>query len=132
MIRYLKQYNIPVERSKVSLSFRAIVKPDDKIPGAVDISFDGHNLLSFAGNNALSRADQAAAKLNGFIDTTPPTFEVTTGAAGSVLGGTQTLLQFEPEDASAQGKSIADLQKLAVLTIRGALYTVNIRIWETH
>ncbi|MDR3691547.1 MAG: M48 family metalloprotease [Fimbriimonas sp.] len=132
MQSYLKQYNIPVERSKVSISFRAIVKPDDKIAGAVDISFDGHNLVSFAGNDALTRADLAAAKLNTFIDSTPATFEVGTGLAGAVLGGNQALFQFQPEDATAQGKSIADLQKLAVLNIRGALYTVNIRIWETH
>ncbi len=132
MLQKLKQYNIPVERSKVSTSFRAIVKPDDKIAGAVVITFDGRNLLSFAGNNALTRADEAAVKLNTFIDSSPATFEVATGMDGVILGGTQKLLQFTPEDAVAQGKSVAELQRLAVLNIRGALYMVAIRIWETH
>ena len=132
MIAYLKQYNVPVERSKVSSSFRAIVKPDDKTPGAVVITFANRNLMSFAGNNALSRADEAATKLNTFIDSSPATFEVAAGLDGSVMGGTQRLLKFTADDATAQNKPLAELQRLAVLNIRGALYTVAIRIWETH
>jgi len=132
MLRYLKQYNVPVERSKVSSSFRAIVKPDDKIPGAVVITFGNQNLMSLVGNNALSRADDAANKLNSFMDTSPATFEVTAGLDGSIMGGMQRLLQFTPEDAVAQNKPLGELQRLAVLRIRGALYTVAVHIWETH
>ncbi len=132
MIRYLKQYNVPVERSKVSTSFRAIVKPDDKLAGAVVITFDGRNLMSLSGNDALTRADEAAVKINSFMDSSPATFEVTAGIDGTVLGGSQKLVQFTAIDAAAQGKTAAELQRLAILNIRGALYLVAIRIWETH
>lgn len=132
MIKDMKMYGIPIQRSKVSTSFRAIVTPDDKIPGAVVVTFSGKNLFTFAGNDALTRADQVSAKMNDFLDSTPQMYEVTAGADGSVLGGNDRLLQFAPEDATAQSKTIADLQKEAVASIRSALYTVSFRIWSTH
>ncbi len=132
MIKYLKQYGVPIERSKVSSSFRAVAKPDDKIPGAVVLTFAGKDLFSLAGSDALSRADSVAAKLNTFIDSTPAMYEVRSSKDGSILGGTQKLFQFAPDDATAQGKSIADLQGEAVKNIQNALYTVNFRLWTTH
>jgi len=132
MIKYLKENGIPIQRSKVSTSFRATVQPDDKIPGAVVITFAGKNLFSLAGSDALTRADGVAAKLNAFLDTTPELYEVSQGADGSILGRSERLLQFGPEDATAQSKTIADLQKETIANIRTALYTVSFRIWSVH
>jgi len=132
MIKYMKQSGVPIQRSKVSTSFRAIVKPDDKIAGAVVVTFAGKNLFTLAGNDALTRADEVSARLNDFLDSTPEMYEVTPGADGAILGGTQKLLQFTPEDAAAQSKSLEDLQKEGIAGIRNALYTVTFRIWSTH
>ncbi len=132
MIKCMKQYNLPIQRSKVSTSFRAIVKPDDKIPGAVVITFAGKDLFAFAGNDALTRADEVSAKLNDFLDTTPEMYEVSPGPDGAILGGSDRLLKFVADDAAAQNKSILELQKQAVATIRNALYTVTFQIWSTH
>ena len=131
MIKDLKQYGIPVERSKVSTSFRVIVKPDDKIPGAVVLTFAGKNLFALAGNDALTRADEVAGRLNHFLDTTPSGYEVVPTADG-VIGGRNVLLAFAPEDATAQSKTIPQLVKESVTNIRSALYTVAVRIWTTH
>ena len=132
MIKYLKGYGIPIERSKVSSSFRAIVKPDDKITSAVDITFANKTLMTLAGNDALTRADEISRKLNAFLDATPEMYEVMAGPEGTILGGRDTLLKFVPEDATAQSKTIPDLQKQAIASIRSALYTVAFRIWSTH
>ena len=132
MIKYLKQYGVPIERSKVSSSFRAIVKPDDKITSAVDITFAGKTLVTLAGNDALTRADEISRKLNAFLDSTPEMYEVMAGPEGSIIGGHDTLFKFVPDDAAAQSKTIPDLQKQAITTIRSALYTVAFRIWTTH
>jgi predicted Zn-dependent protease len=131
MIKDLKQYGVPVERSKVSTSFRVIVKPDDKIPGAVVLTFAGRNLFALAGNDALTRADEIAGRLNHFLDSTPSGYEVVPTPAG-VIGGRNLLLEFAQEDATAQSKTIPDLVKESVTNIRSALYTVAVRIWTTH
>jgi len=132
MLKYMKQYGVPVERSKVSTSFRAIVKPDDKIPGAVVVTFAGKSLFALAGNDALTRADEIAAKLNAFLDSTPEMYEVSAGPSGAILGGRETLFQFAHDDATAQSKTVEDLQKETVTHIRSALYTVAFRIWSVH
>ena len=132
MIKYLKQNNVPIERSKVSSSFRAIVTPDDKVAGAVVITFAGRKLLTFAGNDALTRADDASVKLNSFLDSTPEMYEVVAGPNGTVIGGREKLIEFSPDDAAAQNTTIPDLVKQTIATVRGAVYTVSLRIWTTH
>lgn len=132
MMKYLKLYGIPIQRSKVSTSFRVVANPDDKITGGVDVAFAGKTLFTFAGNDALTRADAAISRLNDFLDTTPEMYEATLGGDGSILGGTSPLVRFTPEDASVQGKSLGDLRKQALSSIRNALYTVSFRIWTSH
>lgn len=132
MIKYMKLNNIPIQRSRVSTSFRAIVRPDDRIPGAVVVTFGGKDLFTFAGNDSLSRADEVSAKLNDFLDSTPEMYEVAAGANGSILGRNERLMQFADVDAAALNKSIPDLQKETVANIKSALYTVSFRIWSTH
>ena len=88
--------------------------------------------MTLAGNDALTRADEISRKLNAFLDATPEMYEVMAGPEGTILGGRDTLLKFVPEDATAQSKTIPDLQKQAIASIRSALYTVAFRIWSTH
>lgn len=132
MTKYLRQYGIPIQRSKVSTSFRAVVNPDDKIPNAVDVAFAGQTLFTFAGDDALTRADAATAKLNDFLDSVPQMYEVTAGKNADVLGRSEPLVRFTPADADAEGKSVEDLQKDAVAGLRNAIYTVSFRIWSSE
>ncbi|AIE85445.1 M48 family metalloprotease [Fimbriimonas ginsengisoli] len=130
LLRYMKAANVPIRRSRVASSFRAEAKPADD--GTVAVSFGGKPLVSFAGNDALTRADAAVRRLNNFFDSVPEMYEVRSGDDGNILGRRQELLALTQDDAAAAKTSMDELQKATLTRIRGALFKIGYRVWEVR
>lgn len=128
--RLLKDANLPIQRSKVATSFRALTV--SKESGEVDIQFNGRNLLTLGGQDAKQRAEALVPKLNGFFDQVPDLFDVSMGPDGEIYWRREVLLQVQPKDAEIQKASV-ELATAGVLkSIKRELYLLAYRIWETR
>lgn len=123
----MKRFNIPVQRSAVTTRYRTEVEPG-KDQG-VEIWFNKRKLYTFGGSDALTRADDAAAKLNAFFDSTPQMFDVSAQGA-TIVGRRQSLFSASSEDALSGGKSVDELASDAAEAIRGSLFTYAFAIWR--
>lgn len=130
LIKYMREADIPIRRSRVASSLRAEAKPADN--GSVMVTFGGKPLVSFGGNDALLRADAAVQRLNNFFDSVPEMYEVSTGDSGEILGRRQELLALSSEDASAANTSLDDLQKTTISRIKKALFKIGYRVWDVR
>ena len=128
LLDHMAKLNVPVRRSAVAASFRTIVKPGEN--GTVEAWFNGRKLYTFAGTNALPRADAAAKKLDAFFDQVPHMIEVTSGSS-EVLFKRKVLLQITAEDAAAQKASVQELAYQATKAIKGSLFSLAYRVWGT-
>jgi predicted Zn-dependent protease len=130
LIKYMKDADLPIRRSRVASSLRAEAKPADN--GTVVVTFGGKSLVSFAGNDAITRADAAVDRLNNFFDSVPEMYEVQVGDGGEILGRRQELLALTQADAAAAKTSMSDLQKATLAKIRGALFRIGYRVWDVR
>jgi predicted Zn-dependent protease len=128
ILNHMGKFNLPVRRSAVAASFRTIVKPGED--GTVEAWFNGRKIYTFAGTNALARADSAAKKLDTFFDQVPHMIEVTSGSA-EVRFKNKALLQITAEDAAAQKTSVQELANQATKAIKGSLFSLAYRVWGT-
>lgn len=126
IISYMEKLNLPVRRSAVTNSFRTIIKPGDE--GKVEAWFNGRRIYTFAGTDAIKRADAAAVKLNKFYDQVPQMLDVTSGS-GAVLFKQKVLLEIEKDDAAAQKLSVQELTDQATKSIKGSLFSLAYRVW---
>ncbi|MBI1757405.1 MAG: M48 family metalloprotease [Fimbriimonas ginsengisoli] len=118
---------IPVQRSAVSTSLRAIAKAGDK--GGAEIWFAGRKVVGLSGPDAARRAEDALKRLNPMFDATPELYEVLQDGPKLVYRH-ETLLELTPEDAAAQKAKVGDLAADALRAVRGALYVLSFRIWD--
>lgn len=128
LLGYMAKFNLPVRRSAVATSFRTIVKPGEN--GTVEAWFNNRKLYTFAGSDALKRADAAAKKLDAFFDQVPHMIEVTLGDS-EVLFKHKPLLKITAEDAAAQNASVQDLASQTTKVIKGSLFSLAYRVWGT-
>ncbi len=126
LLRHMAQFNLPVRRSAVTSSFRTVVKPGEN--GTVEAWFNGRKIYTFAGSDALVRADSTAIKLDQFFDQLPHMVEVTSGDK-AVMFKQQTLLEIHSEDAKAVKLSVEDLTQQAAKSIKGSLFSLAYRVW---
>jgi len=126
LIGYMNAARYPVKRSAVTTSFRTQIKPGDS--GAVEAWFNGRKIYTFAGTDALARADDAAKKLDDFFDQVPQMIEVTDSDT-AVLYNFHPLLEVSRADADAQKMTVQQLAAETTKTIKGTLFTLAYRIW---
>jgi len=124
----MAEANVPIERSKVTTSFRATVKPGED--HSVDILFGKKKLVSFGGSDALQRADDTVVRLNSFFDDVPDLFEIGTGEDGAILGRRRPLIKLTADDAAVAKMTVEDLKKETVRNLRVALYGLAYRVWD--
>ena len=129
MMADLKAFNIPVERSKASPSYRVTLK--DGRDGAVEAFFGGRKIFVFAGIDARERAEQALPQLNAFYDTVPQMFDVSSQGDRVVWKG-KTLLVVHPEDAKLANASEDQLTANTVEAIKQTLFTLSYKIPDTR
>lgn len=118
---------VPFQRSAVSTTFRAQVKPANE--GGVEIWFNERKLFTFAGSDALTRADEAASKLNEFFDKVPSMIEVSFDG-NSIVGRRETLFTVSRDDAVRANSSVDQVGHQALEAIRGSLYAISLHIWQ--
>lgn len=128
IIAYMTAAQIPVQRSKVTTSFRASVKPADD--GTVVLHLGARTVMAFAGNDALVRADAAVERINDFFDTTPELFELRAGEDGAIYGSQTPLLIVTHDDALVAKSTVQDVQKNAMQNLRASLFVLGSRVWE--
>ena len=126
LLAYMAKANLPVRRSAVTSTFRTQIKPGDN--GNVEAWFNGKKIYTFAGSDALTRADNAAKKLDDFYDQVPSMIEVTDGE-GVVLFNIRPLLYVHPDDAAAMKVSVQNLTEQTTKAIKGSLFSLAYRIW---
>lgn len=128
LIAFMRSAGVPILRSQVTTSFRTTVKPGDK--GTVDLFFGRRKLVTLTGQDALTRADEAADNLNAFFDAEPAPFEVLSTADGTVVGGRRPLFRLTAADASAAQVPLDELRKTTLNNIRQAIFNLSYRIWD--
>jgi predicted Zn-dependent protease len=126
LLGYMQKLNLPIRRSAAPASFRKVVKPG--AAGTVEAWLNGPRTYTFAGANALERADAAAQKLDQFFDQVPHMIEVTSGD-GAVIYKHQAILEIAPSDAQAQNTSVQGLTEMTTKTIKGSLFSLAYRVW---
>ncbi|HWA83013.1 MAG TPA: M48 family metalloprotease [Fimbriimonadaceae bacterium] len=128
ILKDMRTYGIPVQRSLVTTRFRTDVRPGKD---GVEIWFNKRKLYTFAGDEALQRADDAAAKLNKFFDSEPNLFDVSFDGA-DILGSRSPLLSILPADAQAESTTLDKLGQKTVDAIKGSLYNYAFNVWTSR
>ncbi|HVT12344.1 MAG TPA: M48 family metalloprotease [Fimbriimonadaceae bacterium] len=128
ILKDMQAYGIPVQRSLVTTRFRTDVRPGKD---GVEIWFNRQRLYTFGGDDALKRADDAAAKLNKFFDSEPNLYDVTYDGT-DILGSRTPLLSILPADAQAENISRDALANKTVEAIKGSLYNYAFSIWGSR
>jgi predicted Zn-dependent protease len=123
---YMAQANYPLRRSAVTKTFRTQIKPGED--GTVEAWFSDRRIYTFAGSDAIARADAAAEKLNAFFDAIPQMVDVTDGN-GVVLYNFRPLLEVKSVDAQAQNMSVQTLTEQTTKIIKGTLFSLGFRVW---
>jgi len=119
---------IPVLRSRVSTSMRAMLK--DEADGSVTLSYLGRTIFVFRGEEAAQRAQTAAQNINACFDEVPKIYEVTGFDSDGIEYKNEVLLQVTEADTATTGKSVSALQDQALKAIKAAIYEIRYRVWD--
>lgn len=130
LMAWITAAGVPIKRSLVTTTFRTTLKPGDK--GLVEAWFAGRVLYAFSGPDARSRAEQAATKIDAFMDRVPELFEVTSGDDGTVYGDGKALFQVTQADADAAGFKLPDAIQRAETSVKRSLAVLGYRVWDVH
>jgi predicted Zn-dependent protease len=128
LIEHMKEASVPIQRSKVTTSFRATSTLEHD--GSYDVKFGKTHLVTFAGVDAQSRSQTAVDRLNDFFDSTPDLFQVSISSDGWVYGLGRPLIKVTADDAFLARLSLLSLQGDAVANIKKSLYTLSYKTWE--
>jgi hypothetical protein len=129
LIQDLKKANIPIRRSMVSTSFRAIVQPGAS--GTANLMFNGQRLHGFSGDDALKRADTSIDEINAFFDSMPEIYEAKIEDDGNIYGHGRMLIEVSQSDADAAKLTRAALAAQSLKAIKNALFTYGTRVWQS-
>jgi predicted Zn-dependent protease len=122
----MQRWNIPIQRSAVTTRFRAEVKPGKE---GVDIWFNKRKLYTFAGTDALKRADDAASRIDRAFDQGPSLYEVASNG-NDVTVRRSVLFTVQPEDAAAANTTRRELVDKAIQSVRATLYNYAFNVWQ--
>jgi predicted Zn-dependent protease len=126
----ISRAGIPVQRSAVTTSYRATMRPGENLN--VDVLFGGRRIVSFSGTDAIQRADELVPRLNTFMDSEPDLFDLEIDLDGTVFARRRALFQISPLDAEAAKRPLADYQKEVMKNLKTAIYGLAYRVWDTR
>lgn len=130
LMRYMRESNIPIRRSRVAASCRVDVKPHED--GTVRLAFRDKTLIAFSGPDALVRADQSAERMNAYFDSEPELYELQMNPEGRILGRRQPLIELSHDDAVAAKTSVAALTEDTARNVKRAMASLSYRVWSTR
>lgn len=129
IMKRLADARVPIKRSQVTQTLKTQIKPGDD--GTVDIWYANIKLYSFAGTDALTRADAAAMTLDTLYDAVPRIFEI--NAEGlNLVGRGRVLFAVTDDDARAAKKKPDELAEDASKALKRAAYDLSYRIWDAQ
>ena len=127
--RRLADAGIPIRRSLVTQTLKSQIKPGDE--GTVDLWFANIKVVSFAGTEALARADAAAVNLDAFMDGIPKIFEI--ASDGSIIEGKgKELFMITEDDATASKSKVTAVVDDVIKNLKRAAYDVSYRVWDAQ
>lgn len=119
--------NVPIRRSQVTTTLRSVVKPGEN--GTVVVSFAGIVIHTFAGDDAIARADEAAVRLNSFFDSEPKLFDLSRRGE-SMVGRNRTLFSVTDADLRPGSSAVDVIADQSELALRKAVYELAYRTWD--
>lgn len=126
----LREFRIPIERSKVSATLRTKVEAGKD---SATISFAGQKIFQFGGPRAFERAMIAAKNIDSLMDQVPKLFEISIGKDGStLLGKGRELFVVEPEDAALNGIEPRAAVNAAQSALKSSVYNLAYRVWDAY
>lgn len=117
LLLLLQSNQIPIERSKVTTSFRTMVKASNE---GSELLFGSRSLFTLRGPDAEVRASAAAERLNRFFDYRPHILEARS-SENKVFGRGQLLIEMTEADGGAQAAASA------LQAIKNALFSLSLR-----
>ncbi|MDZ7379785.1 MAG: M48 family metalloprotease, partial [candidate division KSB1 bacterium] len=124
ILRLMKEHNVPIERSKVTTSFRVVLQEDAK---GVNLLLGEKPLFTLKGEKAKDRAEETAGRLNSFFDAVPEPFQVV-ARGNELFWGQHLLVQFQPEDAGEE--PLSTFTAKALKNLKDALFSLSMRIFR--
>jgi predicted Zn-dependent protease len=115
----LTEHSVPMERSKVTTSFRAVAIKQEH---SVLVRFGERPLFELKGEQAETRATEAVTALNTFFDSMPEAFQAR-AVGPRLVGRNQTLVEFMIDD----GDDPARLASAALETVKAAVFSLSMR-----
>lgn len=112
----IRKAGAPLRRSLVSTSLRA--RSEKRPDVTTELWFGKEKITVFRGEEADSRASEAVARLNDFLDEVPEMYQVTSAADGSFLGKGKLLFQVQPGDSFDHAASV----QAAATALRKAVF----------
>jgi predicted Zn-dependent protease len=129
LIGEIRALNVPIERSTVTTSMRAVNKIGDQ---GIELWFGSTKIHTFSGDVAQTRADRATDHLNAFFDRVPALFDVNVRNKASLFGGNQRLFEVDQADAQAQSLPLEKSVDAAYQALRKAVFDLGYRVWATR
>jgi predicted Zn-dependent protease len=126
IIRSLSEFGLNIRRSETttSLSARSIPRQD----GSFQIWFGDYEVAVLRGTEAKERASRSVLRLNGFLDSVPQMFQLTS-RGHTVLGNGRELIEFNEGDLEPE-RTLDDSREKALLAIRRVISELNLRLWR--
>jgi predicted Zn-dependent protease len=128
LVQRMNTAGIAIKRSTVTTLFKTQIKPTPE--GNFDAWFGGRKLYTFSGEDAQSRAEKAAARIDSFMDSLPELFDIRSLQDGTIIGHGTVLWQVTSSDAQATKDTLANATTNAVLSLKRSLYNLTYRVWD--
>lgn len=129
IMRSLIRNNIPIRRSVVSTSFRALLI--EELDNTFSIKFGSQKIVTLAGEGARDRANAAILSLNDVADQVPRLFEIES-RDNTLVGINQTIVKLTQEDADHAKTDLATLTAQSLKNLKAAMFELGYRVTLTN
>lgn len=129
VLQNLADYNVPLRRSLVTTSLRAVSK---KLDGRTELWFGSQLIHTMGGPDAEERADRAVAKLNAFYDAVPALFELSLRNGFEIYGMNRKLFSVTEADARSVDLSTDEVIGMARNAMKKSVFNLAYRMWPAR
>ncbi|MCH7904147.1 MAG: M48 family metalloprotease [Armatimonadetes bacterium] len=129
VLQNLAYYNVPLRRSLVTTSLRAVSK---KLDDRTELWFGSQLIHTMGGPDAEERADRAVAKLNTFYDAVPALFELSLRNGSDIYGMNRKLFSVTEADAWAVDLSTEEVVGIARSAMKKSVFNLAYRMWPAR
>ncbi|MBX3095380.1 MAG: M48 family metalloprotease [Fimbriimonadaceae bacterium] len=126
----MNNLDIPIQRSKVTKSFRASIESTDV--GSLRLMFGEIPIHDFNGSDAIPRADAAVEALNQFFDKEPYLMDFEMTSTGVVRGLNRRLFEVRMEDLEGQNRTLNETIEEVRNNMKRALFDFNFKIGQSR